>query len=90
MHGKRVTDTDKGLACEGLASFPVRVGDYVELHSGILGKVTRINMTHNTFTLAYLWQHSVMKELYQQLPVQAYRRHATINEITALKLMGLV
>ena len=90
MHGERVVDADKGLAREGLASFPIRVGDYVELHSGILGKVTRVNMAHNTFGLAYLWQRGATKEMYQQLTIQSYRRHATVNEITALKLMGLV
>ena len=90
MHGERIVSDNKGLACDGLASFPVRVGDYVELHSGILGKVYHVNPVHDTFSLEYLWRSGTTKSLFQQVTIQSYRRHATVNEITALKLMGLV
>ena len=84
---------NEGLAREGLASFPVGVGDYVELRSGTFGKVAGVHLPHNLFTLTYLWGGLVLGEtrtFTQQFTIQSYRRHATVNEITALKLMGLV
>lgn len=89
MHEERVDkNNERGLACDGLA--PFSIGDYIELHSGVLGKVIHINAQHRVFILAYLWKLGTVETLYQQLMVESYHRHATVNEITLLKLQGLV
>ena len=93
MYEERVDkNNERGLACDGLT--PFSIGDYVETQSGICGLITGNRWIVGTDGM---WRHGyrVMSiedgEVYHNsIGEGGLRRHLTVNEITALKLLGLV
>ena len=72
------------LAYSGLASFDI--GDYIEALDGTLCLIYT-DIRDDLFVAKYLDNGEVRTG---KMYYDGYKRHATVNEITALKLMGLV
>ncbi len=67
----------------------IEVGDYIRLNSGVFGLVTD-TLNDEYMDITFLWNRGKEQYSYVKLSYVAYNRHATVNEITAAKLMGLV
>ncbi len=66
--------------------FPFYPGDYIETMSGILCLIC-----HNTWGSSYRIKYLECGDVqYGTVNTLDYKRHLDVNEITALKLMGLV
>jgi hypothetical protein len=63
------------------------IGDYIEVRSGKLCLVYT-DIDDSLFAVKYITSDGEV--MTGRLYVFNYKRHATVNEITALKLMGLV
>ena len=98
MHGERVNKqseaihgrpvSDDGLPVDHFVE--IQAGHYIKLRNGVVGIVRGVDKKHKTIHIVFLWNRGKEEHVYHSISVLAYKRHATVNEVTALKLMGLV